>query len=48
MGRPLEELGNTMTSEEFGLHLALEIERNTGPAPAVDPDLAAAFGVDGG
>lgn len=33
MGRPLSELGETMTSEEFALHMALEIQRQEAMQP---------------
>jgi hypothetical protein len=33
-----------MTSEEFGLHLQLEIMRNSEPAPEVDAEMLALFG----
>lgn len=33
-----------MSAEEFGLHLQLEIERNTPPAQPVDEEMQAMFG----
>jgi hypothetical protein len=44
MGRTLHELGHTMTSDEFGLHLALENARNAPAAAEVDPEMQALFG----
>lgn len=39
MGRTLAVLGRTMTSEEFGLHMALEVERRRAPKdPNAEPD----------
>jgi hypothetical protein len=44
LGRTLEELKRTMTSEEFALHMELEIVRNSPPAPTGDAELQALFG----
>jgi hypothetical protein len=45
MGWTLERLCRDMSAQEFGLHLQLEIMRNSQPESPVDPDLAAAFGM---
>jgi hypothetical protein len=44
LGRTLEELKRTMSAEEFGLHLQLEIMRNRPPAEQADAEMQALFG----
>jgi len=38
------ELGATMSAEEFGLHMQLEVERNKAPAQPVDEEMQTLFG----
>jgi len=45
MGYPLDVLGQVMTSEEFGQHMALEVLKTTARQPKneTDPELQALF-----